>query len=355
MKILVINPGSTSTKIALFEDGRQLWDDTQRYDTDVIGGYKTVADQHDFRLAAIKDAMAKHGLKSSDLDAVVGRGGLMKPIVSGTYAVNDAMLADLESAQYGSHASNLGAGLALSLAREGGCGKAFIVDPVVVDELMDVARVTGLPQIQRRSVFHALNQKAIARKAAAELGKAYEECNFIVAHMGGGITVGAHDHGRVIDVTNGVDGEGAFSPERSGALPAGGVAALCFSGQYSQDQIKKLINGKGGLVAHLGTNDLREVCRRVEAGDAHAKLIFQALAYQVAREIGARAVTLRGKVDAIVLTGGLSYSEAFDDEIRQWVGFIAPVKVYPGEDELRALAEGGARVLSGAEAAKIYV
>ena len=354
MKILVINPGSTSTKIALFEDGVQQWEDTQRYDSDVIGSFSSIAAQHDFRLAAIKEAVAKHGTQLSELDAVVGRGGLMKPIVSGTYAVNDAMLEDLNTGRWGAHASNLGAGLAQSLAREGGCGKAFIVDPVVVDELMDVARITGLPEIERRSVFHALNQKAIARRAAAELGKKYEECRLIVAHMGGGITVGAHDLGRVIDVTNGIDGEGAFSPERSGALPAGSVAALCFSGKYTKEEVKKLLNGKGGLVAHLGTNDMREVCRRVEAGDEHAQLIFRAQAYQVAREIGARAVTLKGHVDAIVLTGGLAYSEAFDKEIAQWVNFIAPIKVYPGEDELRALAEGGARVLTGAEEAKVY-
>lgn len=354
MKILAINPGSTSTKIALFEDGRQLWDDTQRYDAGVTAQYATIAAQHDFRLAAIKEAMAKHGTKPSELDAVVGRGGLMKPIVSGTYVVNEAMLADLESAKYGSHASNLGARLALSLATEGGCGKAFIVDPVVVDELMDEARVTGLPQARRRSVFHALNQKAIARRAAADLGKPYEECRLIVAHMGGGVTVGAHDCGRVIDVSNGLDGEGPFSPERSGALPAADVVKLCFSGEYRREQLQKMINGAGGLVALLGTNDMREVCRRVESGDARAKAVFHAMAYRVACEIGARAVALRGRVDAVVLTGGLAYSEAFDDEIRGWIGFIASVKVYPGEDELKALADGGARVLSGAESAKIY-
>lgn len=355
MLLLAINPGSTSTKIGLFEDDKQLWEDTQRYDTDVIGKFSSIAEQEDFRLEEIKKVLSEKGLKITDLDCVVGRGGLLHPIPGGTYKVNQGMMEDLTSARYGSHASNLGGPLALRLSKEAGSpDNAFIVDPVVVDELMDEARLSGLPEIERRSIFHALNQKAIARRAASDIGKPYEELSLVVAHMGGGISVGAHLKGRIIDVNNALDGDGPFSPERSGALPTGGLAKLCFSGSVTLEEMRKKINGKGGLVAHLGTNDLREVERRRNSGDEHADLVFRSLAYQVSKEIGSRSVALEGKVDGVVLTGGLAYSEQFVKEITKYVSFIAPVMVYSGEDELKALAQGALRVMSGQEEGKEY-
>ena len=354
MKILALNPGSTSTKVALFEDHTELWSETQRYDTDVIGRFSGVMEQEEFRLEEIRKCLAAHGATVADLDAVVGRGGLLKPIESGTYEVSDKMLEDLRACTWGAHASNLGAPLAVRLADEGGCGKAYIVDPVVVDEMCPLARYSGLPEIERRSIFHALNQKAVARRAAVELGKPYAECNLVVAHMGGGISVGAHQKGRVIDVNNALDGDGPFSPERAGSLPVGGLVKLAFSGKYELPQLLKMLTGKGGLVAHLGTNDLREVARRMDDGDEKARLLFEALAYRMAKEIGASAAALSGEVDAIILTGGLAYNERFTKLIRDRVAFIAPVKIYPGEDEMQALVEGALRVLNGSEEARRY-
>ena len=354
MKILALNPGSTSTKVALFEDHTELWSETQRYDTDVIGRFSGVMEQEEFRLEEIRKCLAAHGATVADLDAVVGRGGLLKPIESGTYEVSDKMLEDLRACTWGEHASNLGAPLAVRLADEGGCGKAYIVDPVVVDEMCPLARYSGLPEIERRSIFHALNQKAVARRAAVELGKPYAECNLVVAHMGGGVSVGAHEKGRVIDVNNALDGDGPFSPERAGSLPVGGLVKLAFSGKYELPQLLKMLTGKGGLVAHLGTNDLREVARRMDDGDEKARLLFEALAYRMAKEIGASAAALSGEVDAIILTGGLAYNERFTKLIRDRVAFIAPVKIYPGEDEMQALVEGALRVLNGSEEARRY-
>lgn len=354
MKILAINPGSTSTKVALFEDDRELWNDTQRYDVDVLKDFHGIMAQQDFRLSEIRKVVEANKTDLSELDAVVGRGGLLKPIPGGTYAVNKDMIDDLASCKYGSHASNLGAGLAVSLASEGGCNRAFIVDPVVVDELVPEARFSGMPGIERRSIWHALNQKAVARRAAAEMDKKYEEVNIIVAHMGGGISVGAHENGKTIDVNNALDGEGPFSPERAGSLPAGGLVRLAYSGKYDLAELLKKMVGHGGLVAHLGTNDLREVQKMMEAGNEKAKLVFEALALQVAKEIGSRAAVLKGKVDAIVLTGGLAYSDMLVERIKESVSYIADVKVYPGEDEMKALAEGALRVLKGEEEARAY-
>ena len=354
MKVLALNPGSTSTKVALFEDGKELWSETQRYDTDVIGKFASIPAQEGFRLDEIRKCLEAHGTNLAELDAVVGRGGLLRPIESGTYEVNDKMLSDERSCKWGSHASNLGAPLAVRLAAEGGCRRAFIVDPVVVDELGPLARYSGLPEIERRSIFHALNQKSVARRAASDLGKPYEQCNFIIAHMGGGISVGAHDHGRVTDVNNALDGDGPFSPERAGSLPAGGLVRLAFSGRYDQPTLLKMVTGRGGLVAHLGTNDFREVRRRMAEGDEKAKLLFEALAYQVSKEIGACAAVLEGKVDAVILTGGLAYSEEFTGLIAGRVSFAAPVRIYPGEDEMQALADGAFRVLKGTETARQY-
>ncbi len=354
MKIFVINPGSTSTKIALFDDTSCLWADTQRYETDVLERFGTIMEQEQFRFDEIMKVLVSKNVAPSDLSAVVGRGGLMKPIRGGTYLVNGPMLEDLKNMTYGSHASNLGAPLAIRFATAAGDIPAFIVDPVVVDELADEARISGLPEIPRISIFHALNQKAVARRAAVELKKTVEECNLVVAHMGGGVSVGAHEKGRVVDVNNALDGEGPMSPERSGSLPVGGLTGLCFSGKHTLKEIQKMINGKGGLVAHLGTNDLREVEKRIVDGDAKATLVFDAMALQIAKEIGSCAAVLKGVVDAIVLTGGLAHSEKLCERIRSCVQFIAPVLRYPGEDEMQALAEGGYRVLQSQEAPLKY-
>ena len=353
MKLFIINPGSTSTKIALYENDKEIWSETQRYDTDVISKFENVGSQEEFRFNEISKILEEKGVSPREFDAVVGRGGLLRPINGGTYEINRKMTEDLLSAQYGEHASNLGAPLAARFASAGGA-KAFIVDPVVVDEFADEARLSGLPEISRRSIFHALNQKAVARRAAAKMGKSVQDCNFIVAHMGGGVSVGAHENGRVIDVSNGLDGEGPMSPERSGALPAGKLVSLCFSGKYTQREIEKMLVGNGGFVAHLGTNDLREIEKMIANGDSHAELIFKTLCFQVAKEIGSCAAVLKGKVDKILLTGGLAYSSKLCDEITNRVSFIAPVEILPGEGEMDALAEGALRILEGKEPAQVY-
>jgi butyrate kinase len=357
MKIFAVNPGSTSTKIALYstESAEErsvecLWSDTQRYDTDVIEGFANVMEQEQFRYDEIVKVLDSKGVRASAFDAAVGRGGLLKPVRGGTYLVNDRMLEDLKSMRYGAHASNLGAPLALRFAAAAGDKTpAFIVDPVVVDELTDEARLSGLPEVPRVSIFHALNQKAVARRAAADLKKDLSACNLVVAHMGGGISVGAHEKGRVIDVNNALDGEGPMSPERSGSLPAGALTRLCFSGKYSEEEVRKKIPGTGGLVAHLGTNDLREAERRVTAGETQARLVFEALALQISKEIGSCAAVLMGAVDAVVLTGGLAFSDKLCEQISARVAFIAPILRYPGEDEMGALAEGALRVLEAKE------
>ncbi|SHK26329.1 butyrate kinase [Tepidibacter formicigenes] len=352
-KILAINPGSTSTKIAVFNNEELVFEKTLRHSSEEIGRYEKISDQFEFRKTVIEEAVNENGVKIEELDAVVGRGGLLKPIQGGTYKVSDNMIEDLRVGVLGEHASNLGGIIAKEIADKINV-PSFIVDPVVVDELQDVARISGMPEIERKSIFHALNQKATARRAAAEMGKGYEEVNVIVAHMGGGISVGAHEMGRVIDVANALDGEGPFSPERSGGLPVGDLAKMCFSGKYTLDDIKKKIKGNGGIVAYLDTNDAREVEKMIEEGNEKAKLVYEAMAYQVAKEIGACAAVLKGKVDAIVLTGGIAYSKMFVKWIEERISFIGEVKVYPGEDEMIALAQGGLRVLKGEEEAKTY-
>ena len=352
-KILTINPGSTSTKIAVFDNEELLFEKILRHTSEEINKYERISDQFEFRKQVIEDALKEGGIKVSDLDAVVGRGGLLKPITGGTYSVDEEMVEDLKVGVLGEHASNLGGLIAKEIGDSVGI-PSYIVDPVVVDELNDVARISGIPEITRKSIFHALNQKATARRAAKDLNKKYEDCNFIVAHMGGGISVGAHLKGSVIDVANALDGEGPFSPERSGGLPVGDLVKMCFGGKYSHDDIKKKIKGNGGLVAYLNTNDGRDVEAMIEAGDEKAKLVYEAMAYQVAKEIGACATVLNGEVDAVLLTGGISYSKMFTNMIIDKVKFVAEVKVYPGEDEMIALAQGGLRVLSNEEEAKVY-
>lgn len=352
-KILAINPGSTSTRFSVFHNDRETIRHVLAHAAPELAGFKTINAQASFRYQAIRAGLRKDSVDLKSLAAVVARGGLLKPVPSGVFSVNDRMLADLRSCRYGEHASNLGALLAHRLARQAGC-RAYIVDPVVVDELDAVARFSGLPEITRRSIFHALNHKSVARAVAAKLGKAYADCNFIVAHMGGGITVGAHYHGRVIDVNNGLDGEGPFSPERSGGLPAAALAALCFSGQYTPDQIRKKIAGQGGLTAYRGSNSLPDLKQAMRRGDAQARLLFEALAYQISQEISRHGATLKGRIDRIILTGGLARDRDLVSRIRQRVGFLALIEVISGECEMLALAQGARRVLERREPAREY-
>lgn len=352
-RLLIMNPGSTSTKIGVYEDDKEILIETLRHSAEEIGEYPTIVDQFEFRKNVILNVLKEKNFDIKTLSAVVGRGGLLKSIEGGTYAVNDTMLEDLKIGVQGQHASNLGGIIANEIAKELNI-PAFIVDPVVVDEMEAVARVSGMPEIERKSIFHALNQKAVAKRYAKECNKDYNELNLIVAHLGGGISVGAHKAGRVVDVNNALDGEGPFSPERSGGVPVGDLVKLCFSGKYSEAEIKKMITGKGGIVAYLGTNDAKAVDERAAAGDAEAKLIYDAMGYQVAKEIGKCAAVLSGKVDAIILTGGIAYSKNLVSYIKERVEFISQVVVYPGEDEILALAEGGLRVLRGEEAAREY-
>ena len=352
-RLLIINPGSTSTKIAIYDNEKIVLEETLRHSSQELEKFEKIYDQYEFRKNIILETLSEKGINITKLSAVVGRGGLLKPIAGGTYKVDENMLEDLKVGVLGEHASNLGGIIANEIASQLNI-PAFIVDPVVVDEMEDVARISGMPEIERKSIFHALNQKAVARRVAKELGKKYEDINVIVAHLGGGVSVGAHKNGKIIDVNNALDGEGPFSPERSGGLPVGDLNKLCFSGKYSIGEIKKKIKGNGGLVAYLDTNDAREVGKMIENGDEKAKLIYEAMAYQVSKEIGSCAAVLKGKVDAIVITGGIAYDKRFVSWITERVEFISKVFIYPGEDELVALAEGGLRVLRGEEKAKIY-
>jgi butyrate kinase len=352
-KLLVINPGSTSTKIGVYEDEKQVLEKTLRHSSEEIEKYATIYDEYEFRKSAILQVLKDKAFDINSLDAVVGRGGLLKPIISGTYAVNEAMLKDLRIGIQGHHAANLGGIIAYEIGESLNL-PAFIVDPVVVDEIGDVARVSGMPEIQRKSIFHALNQKAVAKRYAKESGKIYQDLNLIVAHMGGGVSVGAHKAGRVIDVNNALDGEGPFSTERCGGVPVGDLVKLCFSGKYTLDDIKKKITGKGGVFAYLNTNDFRVVEKKGFEGDSNAKLVLDAFVYQIAKEIGQCGAVLCGKIDAIILTGGVAYSKQVTESLKEMTSFLGPVIVYPGEDELLALAEGGLRVLRGEEEAKEY-
>lgn len=352
-RLLIINPGSTSTKIAVYDDENIFCEETLRHSSEEISKFDKTYDQYEFRKKLIIDTLNKNNISMASLDGIVGRGGLLKPIEGGTYEVNKGMLEDLKTGYLGEHASNLGGIIASEIGKELG-KRAFIVDPVVVDELDEIARISGLKAIERKSIFHALNQKAVAREHGKKLNKNYKDLNLIVAHIGGGVSVGAHKKGRVIDVANALDGEGPFSPERSGSLPVGDMVNLCFSGKYSLEEVKKMLKGNGGLVSYLGTNDGIEVSKRIKNGDKYAELIYKAMAYQISKEIGASAAVLKGKVDAILITGGIAYDSEFVSWIEERVNFIAKVYSYPGEDELRALAEGGLRVINGEEDAKLY-
>ncbi len=352
--ILAINPGSTSTKFALYEENEKLMERSLRHSTEELEGFSTMTDQLPFRYRVIMDALREEHADMKRIAAVVGRGGLVNPIESGIYEVNDLMKEHLSEAQNGEHASNLGALLADMVVKQLPGAKAYIVDPVVVDELEPVARLSGHPLIARRSIFHALNQKAVARIYAASVGREYEDLNLIVAHMGGGISVGAHSRGRVIDVNNALNGDGPYSPERSGGLPSWQLSELCFSGKYKPSDIKAMLAGKGGIVAYLGTNNFQEASKRADNGDINAALVVEGCSYQTSKEIGAMSAVLAGEVDCIILTGGLAYDSAHVERVSRMVKHIAPVFVYPGEDELKALAFNGYLAISGRISVKQY-
>lgn len=344
-RILAINPGSTSTKIAVFKENKNIFKTSIRHSTEELSAYKNTIDQYPFRKELILEELKKNNI-DFEFHAVIGRGGLLKPIPGGVYEVNERMVEDVKNNSK-DHASNLGCLLAADIASMLPDCKALIADPVVVDELEDIARISGLPEIPRVSIFHALNQKAIARRYAREVGKVYEESRLIVCHMGGGISTGVHLEGRVVDVNNGLDGEGPFSPERTGSLPSGALIDMCFSGKYTLEEMKMKIVGNGGLVAHLGSNNLLEIMRRVEEGDKHAELIVNAMIYNIAKRIGSAAVVLKGRVDAIILTGGLAYSDYVVLHLKDHISFLGPVRVYPGEDEMEALAVNALSALNG--------
>lgn len=353
VKSLIINPGSTSTKIGVFEDETLLFEETLRHSTEEIQQYATIVDQKDFRKDIIINLLKEKNFDLHSLGMVVGRGGMLKPIVSGTYEVSDELLHDLQIGKQGQHASNLGGILAREIADSIGA-PAFIVDPVVVDELMPAARYSGVEEIPRISVFHALNQKAVAKRYAKEIGKPYEELRLIVVHMGGGVSVGAHEGGRVIDVFNALDGDGAFSPERAGAVPSGALIKMCFSGQFTEKEVYSKIVGKGGFNSYLGTNDMREVEKMVDAGDKKAEALREAFILQMTKDIGSMACVLNGKVDRIIVTGGIAYDQYVVNALKEKAEWIAPFTVYPGEDELLALVQGGLRVMNGEEKAMKY-
>ena len=353
IKSLIINPGSTSTKIGVFEDETLLFEETLRHSTEEISQYASIVDQKDFRKKIITDLLEKKEFDIKSLDVIVGRGGMLKPIPGGTYAVTDDLLEDLKIGKQGQHASNLGGILAREIGDSIGV-PSYIVDPVVVDELMPIARYSGVPELPRKSVFHALNQKAVAKRYAREQGVPYESLNLIVVHMGGGVSVGAHENGKIVDVFNALDGDGAFSPERAGGVPSGDLIKMCFSGKYTEKEVYSKIVGKGGFNAYLGTNDMRDVVKKANEGDTFAAEVKDAFTFQVAKDMGSMACVLKGKVDQIIVTGGIAYNAVVVEALKERAGFIAPFTVYPGEDELLALAQGAIRVMTGEEKVMEY-
>ena len=350
---LIINPGSTSTKIGVFEDETLLFEETLRHSSEEITSFPNIVAQKDFRKKIITDLLESRNFHISRLNVVVGRGGMLKPIPGGTYPVTDALLKDLEIGKQGQHASNLGGILAKEIGDSLNI-PSFIVDPVVVDEMEEVSRLSGVKELPRISVFHALNQKAVAKRYAREIGKPYESLNLIVVHLGGGVSVGPHKQGRIIDIFNALDGDGAFSPERAGAVPCGALVKMCFSGKYTEKEVYSKLVGKGGMTDYLSTNDMRDVKKLVSEGDEYAKLVRDAFFMQVAKDIGAMATVLEGKVDQIIVTGGIAYDEITINALKERAGWIAPFTVYPGEDELLVLAQGALRVLNGEEKAMEY-
>lgn len=355
IRIIAINPGSTSTKIAVYDDESPVLVKNIVHTAEELDQFERITDQFEYRKDLILKVLEEADIRMDLVRAVVGRGGLVKPIPSGVYAVNERLKEDLIHSPMGAeHASNLGGLIADDLAKSLPDAKAYIANPVVVDELDDIARYSGHPLLPRISVFHALNQKAVARQHAKSILRKYEDMNLIVIHLGGGISVGAHQKGRVIDVNQGLDGDGPFSPERSGTLPVGALIRLCFSGAYSEKQVLKMNKGEGGMVAYLGTNSAYEVEKRMENGDEEARKVNEAMAYQVSKEVGSMYAVLKGDVDAILITGGVAHSKWFVNQISERVHKMAPVFTYPGEDEMRALAFNGLRVVKGEAEVKDY-
>lgn len=353
MKILVINPGSTSTKLAVYDNEENIWCINISHQLEELSVYKHVYEQYEFRKKLVIDSLVEHGIEI-DFSAVIGRGGLLKSTPGGVYEVDERIIYDLKNSTM-EHASNLAASMALDIARL--CApecKAYIADPPVTDELYDIARITGVPELPRVSVFHALNSRAVARKYASEVNRKYDEMNLIVVHMGGGISVSAHSYGKVVDVNNALNGEGPFSPERSGTLPVAALADLCFSGKYSHNEIRKIICGRGGLCAHLGTTDVRKVVENIYSGDKNSKLVMDAMLYSIAKFIGSMHIALKQKTDAIILTGGIAYGEYAINGLKEWIDGLAPVVVLPGEDEMEALAMNALGAMRGEIELRVY-
>ncbi len=350
--VLAINPGSTSTKVSIFEGEEAIKTFKIDHKKEDLEKYKKIPDQYEYRLNLIEDWLKSENISTTSLIAVVGRGGLLRSMPGGTYSVTDAMIEDLKIGIQGEHASNLGGMLAKGLGDLEGI-PAYIVDPVAVDEFHDIARISGLKEVPRKSLVHALNIKAVSHRRAKELNKNLEDLNLVVAHLGGGISIAAVEKGKIIDVNNAKE-MGPFSPDRTGSLPIGDLVKMCYSGKYTLNEIKLMIQGEGGLFSYLGTMDGRDVEERIKNGDEYAKLVYDAMAYQIGKEIGTYATVLYGKVDNIILTGGLSYSSYLVEKIKEMIDFISEVIVYPGEDEMEALNKGAQRVINGQEKVKIY-
>lgn len=351
MKILAINPGSTSTKISIFEDTNLLFEEVLRHPAEELSKYPTLKDQYGYREDMITAFIKSKGFSVKDIDAIAARGGLIGPIEGGTYKIDEKLAERLGTNMV--HASNLAGLIAYDLTKEYNI-PSFITNPVTVDEMEDIAKITGIPGITRKSKFHALNQKAVAGKVADKLGKTYEECNLIVVHLGGGVSIGAHQKGKVIDVNNCIDGDGPMSPNRAGSLPVESVIELCFSGKYTEKSLKTYVSSEAGLWAYLGTSDTRDVQKMIAAGNKEAETLYKAFAYQVSKGIGAMTTVLKGKVDAIVITGGIAYSDQFVGMIKERTSFLGNIIVMPGEEEMLALAESVLRVMSGKEKVKVY-
>lgn len=353
-KILVINPGSTSTKIAVYQGEKCLMIQTIRHFLEELVMYPTIISQYEYRMEIITGTLEMEGIDLNDLEIIMGRGGLTYPLESGIYEVDDRMLTHVRKGVLGQHASNLGPILAYSIAKQIPGAKAYIADPVVTDEILPIARISGHPRFERRSIFHALNQKAVARMYAKSQSKKYEDLNLIIVHMGGGVSVGAHHNGRVIDVNNALDGEGPFSPERSGTLPVGQLIEACFCGNFTEEEIRQMVVGEGGMVAYLKTNSMIDIEKMIEDGNQEAQKYVDAFVYQVAKGVGEMATVLMGDIDAIIFTGGIAYSDYIVKQLSNRVKFLSKIEVYPGEDEMEALALNARLMLIGELVPKKY-
>ena len=352
-RILAINPGSTSTKIALFDDEKMVFKENLTHEADKLAQFKEISEQLPYRTEMVIEKKKKNNIPLETIDAFSGRGGGLVSVAGGTYEINDILLHHAQIGYTMKHASVLGAQIAYNLAKINN-KKAYVVNPVTVDEKQEISRITGIKGIYNQSIFHALNQKEVAHQYANSIGKKYDELNLIVAHLGGGISVGAHKNGKIIEVNNALNGDGPSAPTRSGKVPAIDLIEMCFSGKYSEEELKELITKKGGLVSHLGTSDARDVVKMIAEGNEYAKLVYDAMIYQVAKEIGAQSVVLKGKVDAIILTGGMAYDEYFIKTLKEYISFIGKAVIIPGEEEMQALSNGVLRVLNGEEKAQEY-